>query len=386
MAEADLSPLPDDLIPDILVRLEPDDPAGVVRAAAVCKAWRRILADPAFAARYRALHPTTAPVLGFLHNQLHVSRFVPTSPFRPRPAADHWHRRARDCRHGRVLFYEYYRHRVSTGEFVDVVVWDPVTGGECFIIPNVAMDPRPRTNTAAAGCDHRACAGGGPYIVALAAVKHTGNGNSEFHTSFYSSDTGRWSSDLFIHLGRRNARWDLVRDRPAALVGDSLYFVAESGALLGYRYGLLRRLGDRGFLTDYNVLSVIEPPKGKRLDTVFAMAAEDGGLGLASLNKDSSWLYLWAREAGQDDDRRRARLSGVAEDGSAIFVSTEDGVFTVGLAGSSSQAWKVSEVGNVDVLYPFMSFYTESLLVRPSLACLCLLIMVLIYRCIESDN
>ncbi|CAL5032093.1 unnamed protein product [Urochloa decumbens] len=365
MAEADLSPLPDDLIPDILVRLAPDDPAGIVRAAAVCKARRRILADPEFAARYRALHPTTAPVLGFLRNQLHVSRFVPTSPFRPRPAADHWHRRARDCRHGRVLFYEYYRHHVSTGEFVDVVVWDPVTGGECDIIPNVAMDP----------------------------LKHTGNGNSEFHASFYSSDTGRWSADLFIHLGRRNSRWDLVRDRPAALVGDSLYFVAESGELLGYRYGLLRRLGDRGFLTDDNVLS------GERLDTVFAMAAEDGGFGLASLNEDSSWLYLWARETttgglvGDAADRwvqrwvidlremlpvgnnpsRRPRLSGVAEDGSAIFVSTEDGVFTVGLTGSSSsQARKVSEVGNVDVLYPFMSFYTESLLVRPLLlACVC---------------
>lgn len=71
-------PLPVHLIPDILVRLAPDDPAAFVRSSAVCKAWRRILADPAFAARYRALHPT-APVLGFVHNQ--SARL----PQRPRP-------------------------------------------------------------------------------------------------------------------------------------------------------------------------------------------------------------------------------------------------------------------------------------------------------------
>ncbi|CAN6270184.1 unnamed protein product [Urochloa humidicola] len=62
--------------------------------------------------------------------------------------------------------------------------------------------------------------------------------------------------------------------------------------------------------------------------------------------------------------KKRPCLCGVAEDGSAIFVSTEDGVFTIGIRSSSFEARKVSEVGNVNLMYPFMSFYTESLLLK----------------------
>ncbi|CAL5032094.1 unnamed protein product [Urochloa decumbens] len=384
-------PPPDDLIPDILVHLAPDDPAGIIRAAAVCKSWRRILADPAFAARYRALHPSP-PVLGFLHRPvgLRVARFVPTpaTSFRPSPSAVQRSRHPLDCRHGRALFYDYDFH--STAGFV---VWDPVTGDH-HNVPE-ASDPWTQLavlcGCASAGCgNHRACGGGGAFIVAVAGVEDTGDGYSDFHASLYSSDTGRWSMDLYIHLGHK-ARCGLVEDRPAALVGDSLYFVTESGGLLRYRYGLVHRLGNEGFLRpggyrEADVLSVVEPPPPgkKRFGNVFAMAAEDGGIGLASLYKNSGRLYLWGREATAggrwvqrrvidlremlpvgNNPSRRPRLSGVAEDGSAIFVSTDDGVFTVGLTGSSSsQARKVSEVGNVDVLYPFMSFYTESLLLK----------------------
>ncbi|CAN6248645.1 unnamed protein product [Urochloa humidicola] len=379
-------PLPDDVIPDILVRLGPDDPAGVVRAAAVCKAWRRILADPAFAARYRVLHPT-APVLGFLRNQsrIHVSRFVPTSPFRPSPAAggaDHHMRHAHDFRHGRALFFDY-------GALASFVVWNPTTGAVHKVpeVPDVLTQPAVVCAAAGGGCDHGGCGGGEPFIVAFAGVQ---NIPEEYyfdaHACFWASDTGEWSVHINIHLD--HGRYSLA-DRPAALVGDALYFVGTSGFLLRYRYGLLRRVG-RNILSagvrEADVLSVIEPPQGKkRLGTIFAIVAEDGGLGLASLNKNGSRLYLWARETAGDDDGRwvqsrvvdlktllpggnpgsRPCLSGVGEDGSVIFVSTDDGVFTVEL--KSSQVKKVcGEMGKVGLVLPFMSFYTHSLL--PKLA------------------
>ncbi|CAL5067782.1 unnamed protein product [Urochloa decumbens] len=381
-------PLPDDVIPGILLRLSPDDPAGVVRAAAVCKAWRLILADPSFVARYRALHPS-APVLGFLHNQslLHISRLVPctSSSFRPSPAADHHMRHAHDCRHGRVLFYDYDYRRPTTG----FAVWDPIAGDLHSFEPNIGAWTQQAVLCAAAadGCDHRGC-GGGPFIVAAAAMGFGGDDvtagilgkSSTAQAQFYSSETGKWSIHIYTDVG---TPFDL-EDRPAALVGDSLYFVGDSGILLRYRYDLLRRrLGKKDrFIIDSDYLSVIKPPEGRRLGNVFVVVAEDGGLGLANLYEESSRLYLWAREtvgdAGQWVRRRvidlktmlpirslemRPCLCGVAEDGSAIFVSTEDGVFAIGL-GSSSKARKVSEVGNVNLMYPFMSFYTESLLLK----------------------
>jgi hypothetical protein len=44
--------------------------------------------------------------------------------------------------------------------------------------------------------------------------------------------------------------------------------------------------------------------------------------------------------------KRKPCLRGVAEDGSVVFVTTEDGVFTVGL-GPSLMARKVSEIVNI---------------------------------------
>ncbi|CAL5032084.1 unnamed protein product [Urochloa decumbens] len=381
-------PLPDDLIPDILVRLASDDPAGIIRAAAVCKAWRRILADPAFAARYCALHPSP-PVLGFLHRppDLQIAQFVPTptTSFRPSPSAVQRSRHPLDCRHGRALFYDY-------GSLDSFIVWDPITAAVHKIPPVPDVFTQPAVLCAAgAGCDdhHRGCGGGKPFIVAFAGVENIPEDYCfDAHACYWASDTGEWSVHINIHLDHGRYR---LTDRPAALVGDALYFVGKSGFLLRYRYGLLRRVGRRSILSagirEADVLSVIEPPQGKRLGTVFVMAAEGGGLGLASMNKNSSRLYLWAREAvaagiAGDDGRwvqrriidlnkllpggnpgSRPCLSGVGEDGSVIFVSTDDGVFTVEL--ESSKVKKVcSEMGKVDLVLPFMSFYTHSLLLK----------------------
>ncbi|EMS68527.1 hypothetical protein TRIUR3_12496 [Triticum urartu] len=56
----------DDLLGEVLLRLPPDEPEHLFRAAIVCKSWLRIVCDPAFRRRYRAFHGAP-PLLGLLH-------------------------------------------------------------------------------------------------------------------------------------------------------------------------------------------------------------------------------------------------------------------------------------------------------------------------------
>ncbi|KAG2639645.1 hypothetical protein PVAP13_2KG186600 [Panicum virgatum] len=117
----------EEIVEEILLRIPPDKPAHLVRAALVCKAWRRTLSDPGFLRRYRGFH-RAPPLLGYLHNLCHETggtslAFVPTtaaSPFPPPlPLDDRGSYWALDCRHGRVLLDAFQRH---------LLVWDPITG------------------------------------------------------------------------------------------------------------------------------------------------------------------------------------------------------------------------------------------------------------------
>ncbi|CAN6202890.1 unnamed protein product [Urochloa humidicola] len=99
----------EELVEEILLRMPPDEPAYLFRAALVCKSWCRILSDRGFHRRYRVFH-RTPPLLGYLHNLCYhpiIPRFVHTStvsPFTNPPPLGHTrHWRAVDCRHGRVL-------------------------------------------------------------------------------------------------------------------------------------------------------------------------------------------------------------------------------------------------------------------------------------------
>jgi hypothetical protein len=235
------SPPPPELIPDavaeILLRLTPEDPAGLVRASAVCKPWLRTLTDPAFLRRYRAFHGTSR-VLGFLHNPIdrRRERFVPTTALRPHAAA---HRTCVviDCRHGRALLYDY-----GSGEFV---VWDPVTGRERRI-PDEAPDVCTHHSVLCAagpGCDHSTC-GGGPFLLASVGV-HCGaiyedEENEGMHCfaygCCYSSETGETSAQTDLYLEHEHNQC-FLDGRPTVLVGGALYLVEDSGKLL--RYDLL---------------------------------------------------------------------------------------------------------------------------------------------------
>lgn len=144
-----------DAVAEVLLRLPSDDPAGLLRASAVCKTWLRTLTESAFVRRYRDFHGTPL-VLGFLHNPANrrLARFVSTTAFRPPAATDHRTSVVLDCRHGRALLYDY-----RSSEFV---VWDPITGRERRIFDDLPECYSDHTVLCAAGpgCDHSACSGG----------------------------------------------------------------------------------------------------------------------------------------------------------------------------------------------------------------------------------
>ena len=92
--------LSDDLVEEVFFRLPPDEPAYLVRASAVRKNWRRILADAGFRRSYREFH-ATPPVLGLFQE---YASFVPTTDLFPalRDYRPRWGCApvVLDCRHG----------------------------------------------------------------------------------------------------------------------------------------------------------------------------------------------------------------------------------------------------------------------------------------------
>ncbi|KAK3140832.1 hypothetical protein QOZ80_5AG0406410 [Eleusine coracana subsp. coracana] len=225
----------DDLIGEILLRLPQDDPACLLRISLVCKRWRRILADPAFRRRHRALH-RDPPVIGFLHIGMYEvpfsSRFIPIHPGSRRPAGRDlpgWS--VLDCRHGRALFMT-QAPGPPDERVLDFIVWDPLTNkqqrlprpspppmlGEVF---NAAV----LCAAAAGSCDHCSCHGDPFRVVficttlpALGLGAATGNVTS---ARVYSSETGDWSE--LTSVQHPDAFVNQIPG-PSTLVGDALYF------------------------------------------------------------------------------------------------------------------------------------------------------------------
>jgi len=307
----------------------------LVRASAVCKTWRRALADPTFPARYRAFH-RTPPVLGAFWGD---AVFVPTASFRP-PAADHSGCNVLDCRHGRVLL-----ENLGSG---GLSVWDPITGdlrrlpdvpGIFSLVCNGAV-----LCAAGAGsrCDHLACHGGA-FLVALVGAGIQG----KVHACLYSSETGAWSALTsapidYIYLppdyAYSTTSCITVDNVPAALLGNELYFIGDFGNEI-LRCDLV---GEN--------LAVVDPPDVETCyDGVVVMPEENGRLGFAFVKANS--LHLWLMETGPEPDgygrweKRRVidletlfpilnlspYLSGFVDAINCIVVTTGDALYTIEL-------------------------------------------------------
>ncbi|KAF8772819.1 hypothetical protein HU200_005203 [Digitaria exilis] len=305
-------PLIDDAIAKILLRLPPDEPEHLFRAALVCKPWLRILCDAGFRRRYRAFHGAP-PLLGLLH-QRQVMEGDP-----PRP----WD-----------------------------LVWDPVTGDR-HTVPEPDIDwliYSAAVFCATDGCDHLDCHGGPFGIVFMATDDH----DELVKATAYSSETGVWTTPVRLDESYE----PYAQHRREALVGGRFhytpYVLPRRGAVIGDEICFTLRTGHA--IVKYNLrsncLSMINPPEHMAYGLTL-MVMDDCSLGFACIENSS--LYLWS-----------TKVVGSAEGVGVIFISSDAGLFTIEL--KSGRVRKVEEPGVYFSVLPYMSFYAPGIVI--ALACL----------------
>ncbi|CAL5091608.1 unnamed protein product [Urochloa decumbens] len=364
--------LMEELVGEILLRLPPDDPEHLFRAALVCKPWLRVLCDPAFRRRYRVFHGAP-PLLGLLHKRQVLdgdppARFASTTsmPDFPHPGSDGHRTRPLDCRHGRVLIDMLQK---GSARFL---VWDPITSDKHFLpAPDIEwLIESAAVLCAVDGCDHLDCHGG-PFRVVFVA---THDYKDDIFASVYSSETGAWStpvsldrsSEAYVQhmrdgLAVRSYYIPYLQPRRGTIVGDAIYFTIRlDNTVVKYEWG-------------QNCLSLIKPPEPDVYD-IALMAMEDGSLGFACI--EGSCLNLWSRKVNSEeaaewvlsraielekvipvaDTDHQPAVVGSAEGLGVVFLSTGVGLFTIEL--KSGQVKKVDGPGVYFSVLPYMSFYT----------------------------
>ncbi|VAI54261.1 hypothetical protein VPH35_109024 [Triticum aestivum] len=224
-----MSPLEDDdLLPEILVRLPPQ-PSSLPRASAVCKRWRLLVSDPGFSRRFRIRHRRSPPLLGFFRRNNGLP-FVPTldAPDRVSPGRFSLQRGDGDrfmplgCRHGLVL--------ISNKPKNQILVWDPVTGDQRRLVlpPGVAVHAEKTSINGAVLRAHAAGDDAQHFQVVLVVADNDDEQHRRALACAYSSETGAWgdlvSTQLPPDVIMSDAPTLVSIDKPAVLVGDSLYW------------------------------------------------------------------------------------------------------------------------------------------------------------------
>ncbi|KAK3124307.1 hypothetical protein QOZ80_7BG0584730 [Eleusine coracana subsp. coracana] len=352
----------EELVEEYLLRIPPDDPATLVRAALVCKPWCRIVSAPRFRRRFRELH-RTPPMLGLCYvtddnpKGKNVARFVPTTSFSPpRGIRRNWH--ALDSRHGRVLL-----HHVNWN-YGPFVIWDPISDEkqELPILPRLlhrdVVTWSAAVVCAAAGtCDHLDCQPGAFRVVAAC------TSIVEMFVYIYSSEIDAWSM-----VSASNPGGLLLEGAPGALVGNVLYFACFFSTKI-----LMCDLGMRE-ITFIDGPSPCPDAYGHSV----LMTTEDGRLGMAHVLNFK--LYISSSEVGPNGDAiwspsriielatlppfstlTRSPLALGAVDGvGIIFLRSLDGLFTIDI--KSGHLRKCFEDRNIShYVIPFMSFYNPAL-------------------------
>uniref|UniRef100_A0ACD5WEI4 Uncharacterized protein n=1 Tax=Avena sativa TaxID=4498 RepID=A0ACD5WEI4_AVESA len=369
--------LPDELLEEIFLRLQPDEPACLVRASLASKSWFALLTGARFRGLYRDFHGAP-PMLGFIYRcppdyvteeEDSLPHFKATANFGACiPAVEDWkgwHRGydAWDCRHGRVLFAN--KNVVP----MPLVVWDPMTGRRRLLHP-----PQDYDSSGAAvlcnvtGCDHRACHMG-PFQVVFIGMYNTDDSTVAYaHVSL--PEVVNWSEPCTFDLAAEDA---FMVDRPPVFIQDALYFMLAYGDYDGDggddKTSILKyHLGS-------NCLSLIDAPPVKTglVDGVVIMAMEDASLGFAHVDRIT--LNLWARYMGSNgvmswtqrrvinlenllpiqNPREKHRLIGSVEGSDIIFVTTDLDIYEINL---KTLRWKeIWKRENCHALFPYLSFY-----------------------------
>lgn len=283
--------LGEEFVEEILLRVPPDDPATLLSAALVCKPWCRLVCSPGFRRRFSEFHRASPPpVLGFfcgIYGQAGPEiHFVPTSPFfhrLPHAIMPNW--RAVHAIHGRVLFHDtdmvepleqHNRHRPLTLE-LHLIVWNPFTG-EVSRPPMVPLHAVVDRWNAALLCDHNKL----DFAVVVVATVDDGVTNA----CVYSSEKHAWGKPISI----QHQDICVSRGHSARVGNNALYFPCYKN------YGVI------GYDVTNQELSFIRlPSECQRMTCIKLMAAEDGGLGFATIDlQRQSKLYIWSREVGPD--------------------------------------------------------------------------------------
>lgn len=345
-------PLVDDLIEEVLLRLPPDDPATLLRAALVCRAWCSLVSNRGFHRRFLEFH-RSPHMLGFFHrSQDGTTSFSSVSPFRPPhagcPSPTSWI--PIEAWHGRVLFYD--------SEELELAVLNPITGEERRL-------PAPQFPHAYCGwITALACAAGGcgllhcpfaPFVVVCLATS-----KSEGVTSacIYSSEAGAWRHISSV----QHPRGSLLLPH-SAFAGNALYFLFErrGGRILEYDLGR-------------HELSVIVAPPVYRTGCAALVTANGGGLGFGFVNRKLKFHTCYKESAGPNGwvqhrviELKRllpvrvlsclplsvAFLNGA----DVIFIWTDGmGIFSIDL--KSGLVTNVDATGDLHWIVPYRSFYT----------------------------
>ncbi|CAL5091731.1 unnamed protein product [Urochloa decumbens] len=291
-----LPSLMEELVEEILLRLPPEEPpAHLVRAAMVCKAWRRILSDGGFRRRYFRFHRDRRAMPTLLGYVCRSStgpgpQFVPTtSYFSPPPLPTRYGYRAIDCRHGRVLI----RVASEDGSREDLIVCSLVTGIRHHLsFPACTHKHRAYDCMCSftwavlcarhqrGGCDHLDCHSG-PFLVVSVQTDYQAVGEHTLHmrVSVYSSETGAWSAQTAYCAIQNHCDVGGCMN-PNLLIGDALYFIVACHVIKILRYDLCG-----------HGLSVIDAPQLVFSEVV--LIEIDGGPGIVQLDHDCS-VYTWS--------------------------------------------------------------------------------------------
>ncbi|CAL5077519.1 unnamed protein product [Urochloa decumbens] len=324
--------LMDEVVEEILLRIPTTDPAHLVRAAAACKRWWRLISGPGFGRRWlRKLHG--APLmLGVVRSIVYRGSFrvsfVPAFPFIP-PRAGR--------RENNVL-----------------AVWNPVTDELREHPARPGLSGFYTAVLCAAAGGNLGCISG-PFLVVVVGISH-----EDTCICVYSSESDAWGEQNSIshpYYFNHNVR--------GVYVGNTVYFVALQNTTSILEYDLGTR-----------EMAVIDPPPMSD-DSIVLMTAEGGSLGCAT--EKGCRLHIWSREVGSDglmgwSQRKVFRLRTLKpngsdilkldvvgfEDGSGvIYVGTDCGSFTTDL--KSGHLREIQGIGGGEDIIPYMSFNDPAL-------------------------
>ncbi|KAL6647754.1 hypothetical protein ACP70R_015191 [Stipagrostis hirtigluma subsp. patula] len=328
--------LMDELVEEILLRVPPDEPAHLVRAAAVCRPWRRIV----------SIRPRP-------YDDISVrTQFVPTSPayaFTP-PADARRSWRAHDCRHGRVL--------ITGRPPLELIVWDPITGDQQEL--SVPAYPYAYYTTAVLcavdGCDHLDCHGG-PFRVVFVGWD-INNMESVTWASIYSSETGAWSASTSIQLNH------IIEGKPSLLFRNTLYFTLEQGKKF-LKYDLAgHKLSEIDTPSVFGAMVVKTKDRGLGFvwmlhNRIYLLSKQDDAIGIAGLGWTKVRFIELETLLPKMIPSSSRYLIGSAEGTDIVFVHMDAGVFALDL--DSGKVRRVGESGPRYAILPYMSTYTPDL-------------------------